>query len=243
MNEYNAFHVDVAICDDAADDLSAISRRVKEYMARKKIEYTPLIFDHAEDVIDGLSYEDVYTVLLLNVQVGNQDGIAIAKDLHKTHIDCKLILISSNRDMALRGYETQALRYLEKPLDPDLFDEAMDCAFACLPVGLTLLLPTEQGNVTVDVDDILYIEPNNRRVVVYCHQRKLEVSMKFSDIIEQLPTHQFVLSHRTVLVNLSHVKLVGKSSLLLRNGTILPLSKYRTQEVKTAYLNYTGKAY
>lgn len=194
-------------------------------------------------MIKGLSCKDGYTVVLLNVKVGTHDGIAIAKDLQKVHGNCKLILISSDREMALRGYETQALRYLEKPIDSDLFVEAMDCAFASLPVGLTILLPTEKGPETIDVNDILYIEPNNRGVVVHCIQRKLDVSMKFIDMIELLPQLQFVLSHRTVFVNLSHVKILERRSLLLRNGTILPLSKYRVQEVNTAYSRYLREAY
>ena len=62
--------------------------------------------------------------------------------------------------------------------------------------------------------------------------------MKFSDLAAMLPERQFVLSHRSYLVNLEHVRYVRNRELELTTGAVLPVSRYRLDELQQRMVDY-----
>lgn len=76
---------------------------------------------------DGLG--GYYHLLLLDIIMPEQDGMALARQLRQQEIKTSLIFISNSREMALRGYEVNAQRYLVKPIDESLLREAFGAAF------------------------------------------------------------------------------------------------------------------
>ena len=58
------------------------------------------------------------------------NGIQLAAALRCRNNETQIIFISSNREMAMDGYEVSAARYLAKPLNPDKLKEALLSAFA-----------------------------------------------------------------------------------------------------------------
>lgn len=65
---------------------------------------------------------------------------------------------SSNRELALRGYEVSAARYLAKPLQTGQLREALlyCCQTSC--ASQELLIPAEKGQSKLAPSDILYVE-------------------------------------------------------------------------------------
>lgn len=70
-----------------------------------------------------------YHLLLLDIIMPEQDGMALARQLRQQEIKTSLIFISNSREMALKGYEVNAQRYLVKPIDESLLREAFGAAF------------------------------------------------------------------------------------------------------------------
>ena len=56
--------------------------------------------------------------------------------------------------------------------------------------------------------------------------------------LNRLPSQQFVLCHRTVLVNLAYVQYLRYCELELKTGTVLPVSKYRQNAIRDKLMNY-----
>lgn len=77
----------------------------------------------------GRSGGGYYHLLLLDIIMPEQDGMALARQLRQQEIKTSLIFISNSREMALRGYEVNAQRYLVKPIDESLLREAFGAAF------------------------------------------------------------------------------------------------------------------
>ena len=66
-----------------------------------------------------------FHILLLDVMMEGLDGMELAAALRKLGDSTAIIFISSNRELALRGYEVSAARYLAKPLQPEQLREAL----------------------------------------------------------------------------------------------------------------------
>jgi len=117
----------IAVCDDAAADLEQIIGMTEGYFSDAGIPCRVSGFDSAEALIRSISLGEQYQLLLLDVIMENMDGMELARCLRKTENPADIVFISTNREMALAGYEVNAVRYLSKPLDRDKFTEAMEC--------------------------------------------------------------------------------------------------------------------
>ena len=166
------------------------------------------------------------------------DGMALAAALRAWHEDAAIIFISSNREMALRGYEVAASRYLAKPVDPEKLREALLHCRAARSGRTTLVLPTASGQSSVAPAAVLYAEAWERGVRLHLDREILEVRLPLSQVAAMLPEGQFACCHRTLLVNLAQVRHVRYCELELRNGERLPISKYRLAQFKSAFLHY-----
>ena len=165
-------------------------------------------------------------------------GYDSAAALRAGHEDAAIIFISSNREMALRGYEVAASRYLAKPVDPEKLREALLHCRAARSGRTTLVLPTASGQSSVAPAAVLYAEAWERGVRLHLDREILEVRLPLSQVAAMLPEGQFACCHRTLLVNLAQVRHVRYCELELKNGERLPISKYRLAQFKSEFLKY-----
>lgn len=94
---------------------------------------------------------------------------------------------------------------------------------------------------TCYVDEIYYAEAELKDVHIWFAKEKKTVHLKFSEAEALLVPKGFIKVHRSFLVNCRYIKSIDDSSVLLTNGTVLPVSKYRKKEVRSAYMEYMEK--
>ena len=165
-------------------------------------------------------------------------GRELAAALRAGQEEAAIVFISSNREMALRGYEVAAVRYLAKPLDAEKLREALLHCCAAYLQPREIVLPTSEGQSKVDVRAIVYVEPWDRGVRLHFAHKKVEVRMSISQVAALLPEHQFAYCHRTLLVNLAYVRHLRYCELELKSGERLPISKYRLAQFKSEFMKY-----
>ena len=140
--------------------------------------------------------------------------------------------------MALRCYEVSAVRYLAKPLREEQLREALLYCYKTFCEKKEILLPTTKGQRRIPLSDILYVEAMERVTKLALTDRLEEVSMKFSDLSALLPERRFVLCHRSYLVNLEHIAYIRSRDLELTTGEVLPVSRYRVEDLQKQFVDY-----
>ena len=232
MEDHARTHLQLAVCDDEAadraDGRSDIARR-KHRGGDRRLSAALLAAIRAGRAFD---------VLLLDVMMEGMDDMALAAALRAGHEDAAIIFISSNREMALRGYEVAAARYLAKPVDRAKLCEALLYCCNAHEKQRTLVLPTASGQSRFAPSAIIYVEAWERGVCLNLGDEKAEVKIPISQIAGMLPEGQFAYCHRTLLVNLNYVRHVRYCELELKSGERLPISKYRLAEFKSAFLRF-----
>ena len=58
---------------------------------------------------------------------------------------------------------------------------------------------------------------------------------------KKLADQSFIKPHRSYLVNPLYIKSLKEREMVLENDEVVPVSKYRTEEVKNEYLTYLNK--
>ena len=129
-------------------------------------------------------------------------------------------------------------RYLAKPLQRSRLQEALLYCYKTFCEKKEILLPTEKGQSKMAPSDIIYAEPWERGVRLWLTSGPIETSAKFSNLTTILPERSFTLCHRTILVNLAFIKHLRSNEIELADGKTLPVSKYRSTDLKKRLLGY-----
>lgn len=228
----------LAICDDEPMDCALVAQMSREILGAEGVEAELSAYPSAAELLRAIRAGRAFHIFLLDVMMEGMDGMELAAALRAGHEDAAIIFISSNREMALRGYEVAAARYLAKPLDREKLREALLYCCAAHARRRALALPTADGQTRVDPSAILYVEAWERGVRLDLGGEKLEAKIPISQIAAMLPEGQFSYCHRTLLVNLACVRHVRYCELELKNGERLPISKYRLAQFKSEFLKY-----
>lgn len=228
----------LAICDDEPMDCALVAQMSREILGAEGVEAELSAYPSAAELLRAIRAGRAFHIFLLDVMMEGMDGMKLAAALRAGHEDAAIIFISSNREMALRGYEVAAARYLAKPLDREKLREALLYCCAAHARRRALALPTADGQTRVDPSAIVYVEAWERGVRLDLGAEKLEAKIPISQIAAMLPEGQFAYCHRTLLVNLACVRHVRYCELELKNGERLPISKYRLAQFKSEFLKY-----
>ena len=106
------------------DDEAAERRRIREcldYVSEKTgVEFCMDEFPSADSFLVG--YEDKYDTVFMDIEFPTGlDGMAAARELRKFDKTVLLIFITDMAQLAIRGYEADALDFIVKPLDQHAF--------------------------------------------------------------------------------------------------------------------------
>lgn len=228
----------IAVCDDEAPDRRQILRTTEELLRAEGQGCELFEYESAAALLAALQEGAEFQILLLDVLMEQMDGMELAAALRRQGDNTAIIFISINREMALRGYEVAAVRYLAKPLRPEQLREALLFCCRSLYEKKELLLPTGKGQRRVALSELIYAEASERVTKLFLVGREEELAMKISALEALLPERQFILCHRSYLVNLDFVSYLRRRELELTTGGTIPVSKYRLGTVQKRLVNY-----
>lgn len=148
------------------------------------------------------------------------------------------VFTTAYSDYAVDAYKVDATDYLLKPFTFEEFDAAarrvkrrydlLRLANGSRNGGETddsLYFKTEHRTVRVRISDITYVEGMSEYLKIHLRNDKpLVVLYTMKRLEEQLPCSRFMRIHRSYIINLSEVKMVGKGRVLLDEGIELPIS-------------------
>jgi two-component system, LytTR family, response regulator len=106
-----------------------------------------------------------------------------------------------------------------------------------------LVIVSNGGHLIIDVSEVEWIEAEDYYAAIHIGRRRHLIRESLTSLEARLDPLQFVRIHRSALVNLVHVReikspMLGMNSLILRDGTQLPLSRRRRAQVAAAIRSF-----
>lgn len=228
----------IGVCDDEPSDCREIAALAREILQDENECFQVSCYPGSGELLSAVREGTKFHILLLDVMMDGMDGMELAGSLRKLGDDTAIVFISSNREMALKGYEVEAARYLEKPVRQERLREALLFCRKKLCEKKEILLSASRGQRRIPLSRILYGEAKERAVFLRFTDGQEMIAMKFSDFEALLPHGQFVLCHRSYVVNLAYVAYIRSREIELTTGDILPVSKYRRKQVQETFMDY-----
>lgn len=228
----------VAICDDNQTDSGYVAELLSDWAKEREYIVQTERFPSAESFLFRYADEKSYDILLLDIEMGKMDGVAMAKQVRRDNEKVQIVFITGYPDYIGEGYEVAALHYLMKPVSREKLFAVLDRAVANLQkTKKTFVLPLNGEMLRLTAEEIQYVEAFSHSVSVVTKSGIYEVKKSLSEM-EAMLGEGFVRCHRSYLVGLRFVARLSKQAVILDDGTELPLSRGAAQTVHKAFIHY-----
>lgn len=127
----------IAICDDSDADRKYVLNMVNYWAESAGYLIHTDVFSSAENFLFHYAEENDYDILLLDIEMGDMDGVTMAKKLRKSNDTIPIIFITGYSDYISEGYEVAALHYLMKPVKEEKLCSVLDRAARSTIINLT----------------------------------------------------------------------------------------------------------
>lgn len=238
MNRYK-----IAVCDDDAEQLNTLCEKIGDALREQETGFDLARFSSGERIATAVAEQGKrFDILFLDIIMDELSGVEAARRIREKDENVSIVFITSSPDFVFEGYDVQALHYILKPVDEAKIKSVLQYDFArrfeknCLDIKLS-------GSVVrIPFDDIVYLESKGRKVMVATKSKNYETYGALSQLAEQLPSGDFIFSHKSFVVNLNHVSQITKTDFITDTGQAVPISKSCYPEAKTAFIDFIGKA-
>lgn len=184
-------------------------------------------------------------VVFLDVSLPGFDGFAL---LDEIDAKVKVIFTTASQEHAVRAFDTGAVHYLLKPIDPvqlrDALSRLQKSGSAANRGSASRLLCRDRDMThVVRAEEILFVKADQGYTLVRTSTKEFLTTDSLGAIEEQM-SGVFVRIHRNALVNVSHVGSLkhvdGDVLVILQNGTELPVSRRHGQTLRERLLHAAG---
>ena len=226
----------IAICDDSAADREYINALIRQWAERGGHLLELSQFVSAENFLFEYSDKSDYDILLLDIEMGQMDGVSLAKRLRRENETLQIVFVTGYSDYISEGYEVAALHYLMKPVKEDKLLAVLDRAVERLRKA-ERVLTLELGGETVRVPlrQIRYIDVRLNYATVHAKE-DYTVKKPLGEIAAALD-ERFYRVGRSATVNLTYVSRVTKTDIYLDDGAVIPLPRGAYEGVNRAIIN------
>ena len=228
----------MAIVDDCPTDAEFVQGFLNNWALERNIIIHVVVFSSAESFLFRYAEDKEWDILLLDIEMGNMDGVSLAKKIRQDNNSVQIVFITGFADYISEGYEVSALHYLMKPVSQDKLFAVLDRAVSALQKSeRALLLPVDGEMLRLPVSQVQYVEAFSHNVLVITKADTIQVKMPISEI-ERMLGEGFVRCHRSYLVGLKHIARLSKTEVILDNSKALPLSRSAAPLVHKAFISY-----
>ena len=225
-----------AVCDDSAADRKYLSDLVRQWARSAGHTVTIAEFPSAESFLFHYAEEKDYDILLLDIEMGNMDGITMARRLRRENDTVQIVFITGYSDYIAEGYEVDALHYLMKPTGRDKLFSVLDRAAEKLKKNEKVLtLETGGETIRIPVYQIRYADVQGNYVTIHASV-DVTVKMTLRELASELDD-RFYRAGRSLIINLTRISRVTKTEIRLSDGTALPLPRGAYEGVNRAIIN------
>lgn len=229
----------IAIVDDNADDSAALHALVSEYFSKN--DQSCCIHVH-NSPLDFIRNTDNYDIVFMDIRMDKLDGLEVARIMRKINMDSVLIFVTAMAQLAIKGYEVDALDFIVKPADQASINYVLTKALSRLEniSNTVFALKTSSGIISLSSNDIAYVEVFDHNLAYHTTKGVFDVRGRLSDVIKKLDSKRFILCNRSFVVNLRFVSSACNEHLIV-DGKKIFISKSHSKEIMKHFSNFLGE--
>lgn len=214
----------IAVCDDSDTDRKYVQALVEQWADSAGHTVNISDFPSAESFLFQYADSSDFDILLLDIEMGEMDGVTMAKELRRSNDAVQIVFITGYSDYISEGYEVSALHYLMKPVSANKLFAVLDRAAEKLRKNERMLTLDVSGEtVRVPISKIRYAQVHGNYVTVYAKEEYV-IKMTLGELFGKLDEN-FYRVGRSAIVNLGFISRVTKADIALNDGSVIQLPR------------------
>ncbi len=179
-----------------------------------------------------------FDLLILDIQLSEGlSGMDLAKKVRETDSNVNIIFLTNDPQYVFAGYEVAAARYFMKPVSADQLYPLLNELEHAQPKEKKYWIFSAGGEkMKLDIDEIQVVEVMKHYIQIYTADKIYETKLSLSEAEQAVGAGKFISPHRSYLVQLSKIRRITRSSVIMENGQEVPLSRGKYKEINEAFI-------
>lgn len=229
--------IQIAVCDDEIGCINNAVEMIETWSKERVIPVEIHSFDNGDELIS--KHNDCrMDIIFLDIVMPLLNGIDAAKELRQRDKTVKIIFFTSSPEFALKSYEVKAHDYLLKPITYVKMKEVLDeCNVSLNQESENILIKTPLGYQKLYLQDIEYVEAQNRKVFFYLQNGKVVETAEPLYTFEKklIGDVGFFKCHRSYLIYIPSVDHFDNKTITTKCGRNVPIARGYGKAFQDAY--------
>lgn len=229
----------IAIADDETIILQEIRKKITTILESKECEFEIFVFSDGKSLLQFCQSHKI-DFLFLDIAMPGINGIDVAKKIRSHNDTVEIVFITNKEEMVYESIKYAPFRFIRKTKFNDEIQETIDCYFKKIGwLHRQLLFSTEHGKRSEFIFKIIYIEVKSHKLTVHTKNTEFEANGNLNSIELELLQDGFIRTHQSYLVNFRYIDFIRHKWIILDDGTQLPLSRGKAENVKKKLMQFS----
>lgn len=224
--------IKTTVIDDDTYDLNRIQNILNRISSETIYQFSVSLYSDPDSIP---SYNaDWYVV---DIDLNGKSGFDVANVIKSNDPSAKIIFCTNHDDLVYQSFETDVFYFIRKD---KLYDDLMNCIKKYVRISAVNYAFKRNGELTyISWDHIIRFEVARNDLFIYTRNSEtLSERKPMKQLLQEIPEHSFLQPSSHDLVNCTYVQSVKNDAVILKDGTVIPVVRQRSKEVKKAYLHY-----
>ncbi len=228
----------IAVCDDNRTEREQLNRLLDDCLYPLQVSFRIEAFQDSSSYLEACD-NTIFDITFMDVYMNDLDGIETVR-LARGKGQRQFVFTTTSRDHAIEAFSLDAAHYLLKPLTVEAVGEALSRCLKRASEKTTsyLNVKSQQGQVPVPTDNIIYIEVHNKLSVIHTGKNEFSTYSSLDTLYELLNEEEFMRAQRSFIVNMNYIEAFHYDHILLKGGKEIVLSRNKRAELKSKYQHF-----
>lgn len=221
--------IKIGICDDEIAIVKSIAKLTEAAIISTGFPAEITCATTNQETIYNMVKENELDILFLDVDFNNggKNGIEFALDLRELNKDFKLVFTTGHFEYAFLSFKCKTFDYILKPIDVNKVVEVLTRLKSEFEESNLQLIKLNKDDL-IRPKDILFIERNKSKAIVYTKDDTFETCYSLNNIENELPD-SFVRVHRSYIVNQDKITRINKDekTIYFTDNLSCPLGQFK----------------
>lgn len=232
----------VAVVEDDLSDGERLCSYTERYSKECEIPVQLEVFSDGLEIAKRYGSGPGFDVIFLDIEMKYMDGMEAAEQIRRKDPEAVIIFITNMAQYAVRGYEVEALDFIVKPVEYDIFMLKMKKIQNRISnrQDKFLIIRNRTEIQKLFIKEILYVEVRNHSLIYHTLKEDYTCSGNLKKVEQETGGTAFSRCNSCYLVHMYHVIRVEKDYVVVSNGDRLSISRPRRKQFMEALTDYYG---
>lgn len=226
----------IAICDDEQIYIDNIAGHLDIFSAENNIDFEKSIFTNSADI---LASDIRFDIAVLDVEMDNINGIKLGSELRKRNPHIILIYVTAYRKYLDDALNLNAVRFFEKPLDPQRFYRGLHDAVKRIDnTSISFYLKDQELTERISAQDIIFVEIEKRKTKVVTRDKEYHSDHHISFWQDKLTSTIFISPHKSYIINFNYVTAYERNYVILDERYKVNIARNKQADFYRKFMQY-----